>query len=93
MTYQLTAGALILRTGDGAFIPLDPANTDYAAYLEWVEEGNTPEPAPGPDPVSALTTEQKLKAVGLTVAELRKLFGLPAPDSIKIAQIQEEYAS
>jgi hypothetical protein len=81
MTYQLTTGDMIFRLADNAFIPPDPANTDYAAYLEWVEAGNTPEPAPIPEAPVELTTEQKLEAAGLTVAELRELFGLPAPEA------------
>ena len=48
MTYRLTTSDCILRLADNAFIPPDPANTDYAAYLTWVEAGNTPEPAPEP---------------------------------------------
>jgi hypothetical protein len=76
MTYQLTTNDTILRTTDGAFIPPDPANTDYAAYLAWLSEGNTPLPAPEPEPAPVLTTEQKLEAAGLTVAELKELFGL-----------------
>jgi hypothetical protein len=76
MTYQLTTGDTILRLADNAFIPPDPANTDYAAYLEWVAAGNMPEPAPVPEPVPVITTEQKLEAAGLTVAELKELFGL-----------------
>lgn len=74
--YQLTTGDTILRLADSAFIPPDPANTDYQAYLEWVAAGSEPEPAPEPEPVPVLTTEQKLEAAGLTVAELKELFGL-----------------
>jgi hypothetical protein len=37
---------MILRDEDGAFIPSDPDNMDYHAYLAWLDEGNTPNPAP-----------------------------------------------
>ena len=35
----------IKRLADSAFIPFDPANTDYQEYLKWLEEGNEPLPA------------------------------------------------
>jgi hypothetical protein len=35
----------ILRLADYASIPLSEGNRDYQEYLEWVAEGNTPEPA------------------------------------------------
>ena len=76
MTYQLTTGDTILRTADNAFIPPDPANTDYAAYLAWLEAGNTPEPAPIPEPPVELTPAEKLAASGLTVEELKELLGI-----------------
>ena len=37
----------VLRMTDNAFIPKDPANTDYQAYLKWLAAGNTPLPADG----------------------------------------------
>jgi hypothetical protein len=35
----------IVRISDNTWIPADPANSDYQAYLRWLEEGNTPLPA------------------------------------------------
>ena len=37
----------IICTNDNSFIPFDHANSDYQAYLEWIAEGNTLEPAEG----------------------------------------------
>ena len=76
MTYQLTQGDTILRLTDNAFIPPDPDNTDYVAYLAWLEEGNTPEPYVAPEPPTPPTPEEKLAASGLTVDELKSLLGL-----------------
>ena len=36
---------MVIRTTDNSFIPFDPDNTDYQAYLAWVAEGNEPLPA------------------------------------------------
>lgn len=53
--YKLTDSTYIMR-GD-ACIPSDPANTDYAVYLAWVAEGNTPQPADVPDPKEAIRAQ------------------------------------
>lgn len=51
---QLTG---IRRESDGACIPLAPGNKDYADYLQWVAEGNTP----NPDPYYSLEAERQRK--------------------------------
>jgi hypothetical protein len=40
-----TSVIFVQRLSDNAFIPMDEANTDYQAYLKWLDEGNTPQPA------------------------------------------------
>jgi hypothetical protein len=49
MTYRLFKSVsgyeCLIRIADNTFIPFDPANTDYAEYLKWLDEGNEPLPA------------------------------------------------
>lgn len=80
--YTLTSGDGITRE-DGAFIPADSDNRDFAAYLQWVEEGGVPEPCPPepepvPDPVAIARAAgiAKLITLGLTEAEAAALAGV-----------------
>lgn len=43
-----TGPAAIVRTADGATIPVDTENRDYADYLAWVAAGNTAAEPPAP---------------------------------------------
>jgi hypothetical protein len=44
-TKPQTMLSMVVRLSDNAFIPFDPANTDYQQYLKWLAEGNEPLPA------------------------------------------------
>ena len=59
--------AVNVQTGKQEIVPLT---------AEEVAEIESRPPAPEPPAPSVLTTEQKLEAAGLTVAELKELLGL-----------------
>ena len=40
-----SSSTVVKRLSDNACIPFDPDNTDYIAFLKWIEEGNVPTPA------------------------------------------------
>jgi len=56
--YKLTNSTSIIRLSDNASIPADEQNTDFAAYIQWLSEGNTPESADIPP----APTYQELRA-------------------------------
>lgn len=56
----------ILRTEDGASIPLAEGNTDYANYLEWVAAGNEP----ADDPSFTLEGSRASKNAEINAARL-----------------------
>lgn len=55
--YKLTTSTAILRIADNAYIPADEGNRDYQEYLQWVANGNTP------DPIPELTLDEKVLAI------------------------------
>jgi len=73
--YKLTDNAKpgqnqpVIRLSDGACVPNDMYNSDYTVFLEWLADGNTPEPADElPEtPLYSITPESKILTVGDTM--------------------------
>ena len=75
--YKLTDNTTIIRLADNASVPADSANSDYAEYLLWVEEGNTPEAADvTPDP-----TYKELRAAEYNLKTTGEQFGMQYDDA------------
>lgn len=79
MTYTVTQSGIVSRDSDGAHIPADPANTDYAAYLMWVAAGNIAAQLPEP-PMTWIGFQQlaqaELSKSDLTMARIGEAVAL-----------------
>lgn len=88
--YKLTDSTSIKRLSDGASIPADERNTDYAAYLVWLSAGNTPEPAdvlPPPPPLEQIRAIENTPEVSDAMQRGSRLMALSyaLDDLIRIA--------
>ena len=75
--YKLTNTSAFIRTTDGACIPADPGNNDYANCLKWIAAGNTPLPVDVPAWTPA--KEAELSAMrGTFEKTINRLMGIAA---------------
>ena len=90
--YKLTDTTTIIRIADGASIPNDPANTDYANYLEWVEAGNTATAADAiPDPTYQENRVAEYPPIGDQLDALYHAGVFPAAMTASIKAIKDKY--
>lgn len=84
--YKLTSSSVVR---DGASIPADPANSDYAAYLDWLAAGNMPEPAdPEPTPSAAEQIETLERAAMLPRASREFMLTFMEQKAVEMGQAQ-----
>lgn len=90
--YKLNQSTSITRLADNASIPADEANTDYAAYLQWLAEGHTPTPADVPPPPTY--QEQRAQAYPSIGDQLDALYHagvFPADMAAKLLEIKTRF--
>src|SRR5690606_22086399 len=92
--YQLTSTSTIVRLSDGAFIPADPANVDYAECLAWLDLGNEPKPyVQPPAPITKVVTRRQGRLALIDLGKLLEVEAMIAAieDPVERLKAQVEY--
>jgi hypothetical protein len=87
MMYKIQNSNLIFRASDGAVIPTDTNNGDYCAYLAWLSEGNTPEPAEVSDPKIAIRAQIQILEQSQLLPRVTREFMLLAMEAQAPAEV------
>lgn len=58
--YKLLINSESILRNDGATIPVDIYNSDYREYIDWVNDGNTPDPADPQLDVLEISTDSNI---------------------------------
>lgn len=66
MVYTLISSDAVRRDSDGATIPADPKNRDYADYLAWRAKGNTPAAEVKPTPTTSDINAERDRRIAAT---------------------------
>ena len=90
--YKLTNGNTVIRTADGASIPMAEGNTDYRNYQVWLAAGNTPDPAdPIPVPTYADKRREEYPPIGDQLDDLFKQGAFSAEMAAKLQSVKDKY--
>lgn len=87
---QETDMEFVLKIPDMKYVPVDPDNLDYQEYLNWLEAGNTPEPA---DIITNYKTlrQAEYPSVGDQLDALFHAGLMPVEMAIKIQAVKAKY--
>lgn len=86
----------VTRLADNASIPFDEGNSDYLKYLEWLAEGNTPEPAQTQAEMDAEANAKALVALHLIdIGSIRAIreYIAAKPDAPQVLKDREAAAA
>jgi len=90
--YKLTNGNTVIRTADGASIPMAEGNTDYRNYQVWLAAGNTPDPAdPIPVPTYADKRREEYPPIGDQLDDLFKQGAFSPEMAAKLQSVKDKY--